>query len=159
MTPRAASCQEEDVWLSLQDTLSETRLLSHQLLRRSRLSMGQAFTMKWIRESDGIRLSALAEGLGISRPAASALVTSLESRGWARRDRSVPDRRGVVVRITPRGRELLTTFDRRVESIVRVTLRRIPSEERNSTVRTLRALRSGIHDWRERAQAPPRSRA
>jgi len=158
MAPVASPCPEEDVWWALQDILSETRLVSHQLLRRSRVSMGQAFTLKWIREADGLRLSALAEGLGISRPAASALVTALESRGWARRDHSVSDRRGVVVRITPRGRQLLETFDRKVESIVRVTLARIPEKERTPTVTTLRALRAGMHSWRELGPSGARGR-
>jgi DNA-binding MarR family transcriptional regulator len=153
------SCQEADVWLALQDTLSEVRLLIHELLRSSRLSMGQAFTMKWIREAEGLRLSVLAEGLGISRPAATELVTSLESRGWVRRDRSPADRRGVVVRLTPRGRGLLTTLDRKVEKIIRVTLTRIPERERAPTVTTLQALRGGIHEWREHAQGGPGAKA
>lgn len=159
MSRPASRVHEVDVWPALRDTIAETRLLSHQLLRRSRLSMGQALTMHWIRESEGLRLSALADGLGISRPAATSLVTSLESRGWARRDRSPTDRRGVVVRITPRGRELLSTFDRRVESIVRRSLSDTPRAARAPTVATLRVLRSGIHRWREEAQCGGRSRA
>jgi len=159
MSPSIPPSREADVWPALRDTLAETRLLSHHLLRSSHLSMGQALTMHWIRESDGLRLSAVAEGLGITRPAATALVTSLESRGWARRDRSPTDRRGVVVRITPRGRELLSTFDRQVESIVRTSLAETPRRDRVPTVATLRILRAGIHRWREEAHCAGRTRA
>ncbi len=152
--PRA---DEADVWPALRDALSETRLLSHQLLRSSRLSMGQALTLHWIEAKDGLRLSGLAEGLGITRPAATSLVTSLETRGWARRERSSTDRRGVLVRITPKGRALLATFDRQVERIVRRTLAGTPRSARVPTVATLRTLQSGIRAWRERAWAGAKS--
>jgi DNA-binding MarR family transcriptional regulator len=158
MPHRPSRPDDADVWPALRDALSEARLLSHHLLRSSHLSMGQALTMHWIGAKEGLRLSALADGLGITRPAATSLVTSLESRGWACRDRSPADRRGVVVRITPKGRELLATFDRQVEGIVRTTLRGTPRGARVPTVTTLRTLESGIRDWRERAQGTPRSR-
>ena len=120
--------------------------------------MGQALTMHWIGAHEELRLSALADGLGITRPAATSLVSALESRGWARRDRSPTDRRGVVVRITPKGRTLLASFDREVERVVRVTLRDTPRAARVPTVTTLRRLESGIRDWRERAQSGGRPR-
>jgi len=124
MHPTMARASDAEVWPVLRDTLAEMRLLGAHFLRRYHLSVGQAFTMHRILDSGGLRLSALADGLGISRPAASALVTSLEARGWARRDRSPVDGRGVVVRLTPRGLDLLATFDRKFESIVRSNVAR-----------------------------------
>ena len=153
MTPPSARGPDGDVWPLLRDTLAEMRLLSAQVLRRYHLSMGQALTMHKIHEAGGLRLSTLAAGLGISRPAASALVTSLETQGWARRDHSPSDRRGVVVRLTPRAVDLLATFDREFEKTVRSATEGLPSSLRVPTVQTLTAICSAMRDRRERAQA------
>ncbi len=157
MTPARVRPTDADVWPVLRDTLSEMRLLGAHFLREYRLTVGQAMTLHRIRDSRGLRLSALAEGLGISRPAASALVSSLESQGWAKRDRTPGDRRGVVVRLTPRADRLLHRFDREFESIVRSATGPLPRELREPTVRTLNALRNemerrrgGAHVAREK---------
>jgi DNA-binding MarR family transcriptional regulator len=152
MSPPAARVPDADVWLVLRDTLAEMRLLGAHFLRRYHLSMGQAFTMHRILDSGGLRLSALADGLGISRPAASALVTSLETQGWARRDRAPVDRRGVVVRLTPRALDLLGTFDREFESVVRSATEDLPRELRVPTVNTLTALCAEMRKRNERTQ-------
>jgi DNA-binding MarR family transcriptional regulator len=143
---------DADVWPVLRDTFAEIRLLGAQFLRRYHLSMGQALTMHRIRDSGGLRLSALADILGISRPAASALVTSLEVQGWARRDHSSTDRRGVVVRLAPRALELLASFDREFESVVRTATEDLPRELRVPTVETLAAVRAETRKRRERTQ-------
>jgi len=159
MSPPPSRVPDADVWPVLRDTLAEMRLLGAHFLRRYHLSMGQAFTMHRILDSGGLRLSALADGLAISRPAATALVTSLEAQGWARRDRSPIDRRGVVVRLTPRALDLLTTFDREFEAIVRSATEDLPRELRVPTVRTLEALCAGMRERVERApHRPPRAR-
>jgi DNA-binding MarR family transcriptional regulator len=150
MRPVPAPGKDADVWPVLRDTLAEIRLLGAQFLRRYHLSVGQALTMHRIRDSGGLRLSALADALGISRPAASAFVTSLEVQGWARRDHSSADRRGVVVRLAPRALELLATFDREFESVVRSATEDLPRELRVPTVQTLAAVRAGVRERRER---------
>jgi DNA-binding MarR family transcriptional regulator len=150
MHPTMARASDAEVWPVLRDTLAEMRLLGAHFLRRYHLSVGQAFTMHRILDSGGLRLSALADGLGISRPAASALVTSLEAQGWARRDRSPVDGRGVVVRLTPRGLDLLATFDRKFESIVRSATEGVPPELRIPTVNTLAAVCTEMRERNER---------
>ncbi len=148
--PHAA---DADVWPVLRETLAETRLLGAHVLRRHHLSVGQALTMHRIHDAGGLRLSVLADGLGISRPAASALVTSLETQGWARRHRSSEDRRAVVVRLTARALELLETFDREFESVVRVATDELPADLRIPTVKTLRAVADEMRQRRERSHA------
>lgn len=150
MGPPPTRGPDADVWPVLRDTLAEIRLLGALVLRRYHLSVGQALTMHRIHDSGGLRLSALAAGLGISRPAASALVTSLEAQGWARRDRSPADRRGVVVRLTPPALDLLAAFDREFESMVRSATEGLPRELRVPTVKTLTALHAGMRERRER---------
>jgi DNA-binding MarR family transcriptional regulator len=150
MVPHPAHGSEADVWPVLRDTIAEIRSIGALVLRRSHLSVGQALTMHRIHDAGGLRLSALADGLGISRPAASALVNSLEVRGWARRDHSPADRRGVVVRLTPQALGVLAAFDREFESIVRSATGDLPRELRVPTVQTLTALRAGMRERRER---------
>jgi len=150
MGPVPSRTPDDDVWPVLRDTLAEVRLLGGLILRRYHLSVGQALTMHRIHEAGGLRLSALADGLGISRPAASALVTSLEAQGWARRLRSSADRRGVIVRLTPQARTLLATFDREFERTVRSGTTPLPRELRVPTVKTLAAVCEHMRERRER---------
>ena len=140
------------MWPVLRDTFAEMRLLGTHVVRHCHLSAGQAFAMHRIHEAGGVRLGVLAEGLSISRPAASALVTSLEAQGWARRDRSPSDRRGVVVRLTPQALTLLATFDREFEKAVRSATESLPRELRVPTVKTLTAVCAELQQRRERAQ-------
>jgi DNA-binding MarR family transcriptional regulator len=152
MPPAPTRVPDGDVWPVLRDTLAEMRLLGSHILRRYHLSVGQALTMRRIHEAGGLRLSALASGLGISRPAATALVTSLETQGWARRDRSPADRRGVEVRLTPRALTLLATFDREFERTVQSATSGLPRELRVPTVQTLVAVCARMRERRERSQ-------
>lgn len=54
---------------------------------------------------DGLRLGALRDTARLSQPALSRLVDRLEGRGWLRRAADPGDGRGVLVAITPGGRE------------------------------------------------------
>ena len=148
--PSESHSPRPELWPALRDALAETRLLGAQLLRRHRLSVGRYFTLRWIASSDGRRLSALAEEFGISRPAATAIVASLETHGWVRRERTVADRRGVVVRTTPKAAALMRELDRDLERIVRRSTESVPTARRRATVETIDLARSGMHAWRER---------
>ncbi len=148
-----------DIWPALWETFVETKHLHAHLLRRDHVSLGQHLALRWIREANGLRVSALADALGISRPAATSLVTSLASRGWASRRHSTSDRRGIVVRITPRAERMLREFDREVAAVVRASSERLPVEQRARTAATLRALCVGIREHRERDGSHRRGRA
>jgi DNA-binding MarR family transcriptional regulator len=150
MSPSPSRSKDADVWPLLRDTFAEVKRFGTHVVRRYHLSLGQTLAMHRIEEAGGLRLSALADLLGISRPAVSALVGSLETQGWVRRDRSPGDRRGVVVRLTPRALRLLATFDRELENAVRSATRNLPRDVRASTVTTLGAVCSQMRERRER---------
>jgi DNA-binding MarR family transcriptional regulator len=149
MGSRAPRSAVADVWPLLREILAEVRLLGRHTLSRYHLSLGQWLTLHRIDESGGLRLSVLAEALGISRPAVSALVSSLETQGWVRRDHSPADRRGVVVRLTPRAVSLLATFDREFERTVRSATASLPRGLRVPTVTTLAAVAAHMRERRE----------
>ncbi len=139
-----------EFWPLLRDTMFETKCIGGQVLRREHLSIGQYLTLNWIRESGDLRLSHLADGLGISRPAATELVSLLESRGWVQRVRSTVDRRGVVVRLAPRAAPLFDQVDREIERTVRRAATVLSATERRSTARGLSAILAGMREQRER---------
>ena len=58
-------------------------------------------------DTDGTRLGALARRMGTSRQAASQLLQQIEAKGFVLRDADPDDKRGVIVRFTPRGRRAL----------------------------------------------------
>ena len=141
---------DTELWPLLRDALFETKFIGGQVLRREHLSIGQYLTLNWIRETGDLRLSQLAEGLGVSRPAATELVSLLESHGWVRRVRTTADRRGVVVHLTPRAIPLFEQVDREIERGVRRASGLLSRTERRTTVRGLGSLLAGMRAQRER---------
>jgi DNA-binding MarR family transcriptional regulator len=55
----------------------------------------------------GLRLSELNSAVQLSQPSLSRAVARLGDRGWLSRARAADDRRGLLVTITPAGRDLL----------------------------------------------------
>lgn len=68
-------------------------------------------------------VSALAEIEGVSRPAISRIVGSLEAQGLVDRTRDPDDGRGVVVRATAKGRKLVERGRRRRVELIDKELR------------------------------------
>jgi DNA-binding MarR family transcriptional regulator len=148
MPPSPPRVAATDVWPALQETIVEFRSLGSHVLRRQRLSVGQYLSLHRIQKSGGLRLSVLAEELGISRPATTALVESLEARGWVRRERSPSDRRGVVVRLTGRTLRMMAGLDQEIAAVVRRSMKGCPRDRRSGTVETLRELSEGMRTYR-----------
>lgn len=122
------------------DATFETKCIGSQILRHEHLSIGQYLTLNWIRESGDLRLSEVAKGLGISRPAATSLVSLLEARGWVARRRSSSDRRGVAVHLTARARPLFEKLDREMGRAVRDASAALSVSERESLIGCLETL-------------------
>jgi DNA-binding MarR family transcriptional regulator len=58
-------------------------------------------------DTEGTRIGAIARRMGTTRQAASQLLNEVTARGFVVREDDPEDRRGVVVRFTPRGRRML----------------------------------------------------
>ena len=67
-------------------------------------------------------------------------IDRLQSRGLVTRERNPLDRRGVRVRLTPAGRELVGRALADLLAFEREILRRVDTEARRGTARTLRSL-------------------
>lgn len=69
------------------------------------LTPAQMNAVRAIRESGQTTVKELAETLQVSAPSASVMVERLVELGVASREQSTQDRREVVIRLTPEGRE------------------------------------------------------
>jgi len=88
-----------------------------------------------------IRQSELVARLGLTKSTVSRLVEGLVDRGWAERDSVSDDGRGVMVRLTPAGREaadrLAAARARRMVAL----LDAVPAERRAEVIEVLALLK------------------
>ena len=81
-------------------------------MRRSRgpgISVPQFRVLTFLNRTEGASLSAVADRVGLSLPAMSRLVDGLVTRDLVGREESAEDRRRVVLRLTPLGKDLVRT--------------------------------------------------
>ena len=87
-----------------------------------------------------------AQAVGISRPTATGVVTTLEGRGFVRRRKDERDGRMVLVSLTPVGRRKIEgLFPRYNAEEVAVTEHLSPSDQ-DSLARLLRAMLRAVED-------------
>jgi DNA-binding MarR family transcriptional regulator len=86
-------------------------------------------------------LSAVADNLGLSLPAASRLVTGLVRKGFVARKSRPGDRRQMSLELTSRGRTVLTTVRRDTEERVASEIQHLSEEERTTVVNAMNTLR------------------
>lgn len=70
-------------------------------------------------DTEGTRIARLADRLGVTRQAASQMVTELERRGWVERSPDPADGRAVLVRHTAKGRTMLLDALEQMDDIER----------------------------------------
>jgi DNA-binding MarR family transcriptional regulator len=81
-------------------------------LTAARFDLLYALPHGFRRFEDGMRQSALRRQLGVSRPTVSRMLASLEQMGIVRRQRSLGDRRQVIVALTRHGCMLIRKAER-----------------------------------------------
>lgn len=64
-----------------------------------------------IEKGEGIRISEIAQALGIAAPTVTQFITGLEKSGWVERRMSERDRRSVMVFLTEEGRQKHLKFE------------------------------------------------
>ena len=88
-----------------------------------------------------IRDRMIEEAAGITR-----LLDRLEGSGYAVRQRSTPDRRQVLCRITPAGLALLATLDAPVDAVHELALGTLSEAEQVQLIAALGAIRAGYEE-------------
>jgi DNA-binding MarR family transcriptional regulator len=88
-------------------SMGELKCVGSERLVRLGISMAQLHVMHMLEGHGELAMSRLAEMLDVSFSAATGLVDRVEERGFVERIRVPEDRRVVLVRITPAGRQML----------------------------------------------------
>lgn len=104
-----------------QATTAGFRCIGSERLMRLGVSMTQLHVLSLLQGHGDLPMSRLAEMTDVSLSNTTGLVDRIEERGLVERVRVPEDRRVVLVRLTPAGRDLLES----IESLRTETLRRI----------------------------------
>ena len=103
------------------------------------LSVRQVKALHVLGDCRELTVGALGERLGIKLPAASIQADNLVNAGLLERHEDPDDRRRVLLRLTPKGEELMER-PREVASMMRSWLEELPADELQAFARALRHL-------------------
>jgi DNA-binding MarR family transcriptional regulator len=106
----------------LHAAMGELKCIGSERLVRLGISMSQLHVMHLLERHGEMPMSRLAEMLDVSLSAATGLVDRVEERAFVERIRVPSDRRIVLVRITPAGRQLLDDVEVLREGILKRVL-------------------------------------
>lgn len=114
-------------------------------LRKQRpdLSATRATVMLQLGRDGGASQARLASLLGMSQMAVSQLLDDLENRGWILREPVPVDRRAWAIRLTDKGRDVLTVVNTVSLAFADRSCAEIDAEHRTKFAETLAALESG----------------
>jgi DNA-binding MarR family transcriptional regulator len=133
---------------SLADELGAALVQLSTLMRRNilppQIGLTQASTMLILRDSGPQRVTSLAEAALVAQPTMSAVVIGMERLGWVRRDGHRTDRRGVVVRLTEAGENVVRELEAARSRALLADLEALPAKDRAALVAALPALRGII---------------
>jgi DNA-binding MarR family transcriptional regulator len=99
-------------------------------------------------------VSALADELGVHASTASRMCDRLEGSGLVEREASTTSRREVIVRLTPKGQQLLSRVTKARRRAIKDVVVKVPDASRTVLVRGLRAFSDAAgevpdHAWVE----------
>ena len=130
--PRWLDEEEQHAWRSILRANHLLRAVMNEALDPFDVSLGEYELLSMVSEAPGarMRMAAVADLIVQSRSRVSHTATRLEKRGWVQRMPSVRDGRGVVLALTPEGREMVEQLAPvHVESVRAALLDHISGEE------------------------------
>ncbi len=136
-------------------SMAELKCIGSERLVRQGISMTQLHVMHLLDHHGEMPMSRLAEMLDVSLSNGTGLIDRVEERGFVERIRVPSDRRMVMVRLTPAGRQMLDEIETVREQILRRVLDKLDTEaahrRRHRDGRPARRGRSHLH----RDRRPP----
>lgn len=94
-------------------------------------------------------VSSLAAHTRVTKGAMTRLLDGLEARGWVTRAKAEEDARRVVIALTASGRKEAKRLGMLTERSIATVFERIPSEERDKVVHSIRLLRLAAEETRQ----------
>jgi len=104
------------------------------------MTMAQVKALFTISQGEGVPVSRISEYLGVGQPTASHLVDRLVRQGFADRSENPADRRVTLVRLTPKGGDLVRRLYQGGEEPYRAWLEKLSDQERKQLLKGLQAL-------------------
>lgn len=101
------------------------------------VSLAQVHALRYIWLHETVRIGDLADGLGVSYPSATNMVSRLERLGLAERLPNPSDRREVGVRLTVSGDLLTNRMEQERQARIASILERLPPADREALVQGL----------------------
>jgi DNA-binding MarR family transcriptional regulator len=95
-------------------------------------------------------VSSLAAHTRVTKGAMTRLLDGLETRGWVTRAKAEEDARRVVIALTASGRKEAKRLGVLTAQSISTVFERIPSEERDTVIRSIRLLRLAAEETRQR---------
>lgn len=119
-------------------------LLSSAEALEQTFSFSQAMVLQTLLRAREMRMTELANFLGLSKANATGLVDRLVARGLVRRRRSEADRRVVHASLTPDGRRAAEGLVATSRAGLRQLMRRVPEQNLGPFIATLEQLALGL---------------
>ena len=108
-------------------------------LTQGRVSYSQFFLLAYLEEEECLSMSSIARMMGHSTAAATGMVDKLEEMGHLKRFTAASDRRKIMVRITPQGKELVA----RMRQNIARDLAALMAQEDPAPLKKVRRIISG----------------
>jgi DNA-binding MarR family transcriptional regulator len=122
------------------------RHMEAKVLAAERLSW-TAFVALWVLWVWGeLGANAFAEAIGISRPTATGVLRTLDARGWIARRPDPADGRGVLVSLTPAGRQTIEHLFPRFNAEETAIAGALGERDQDQLASMLRSLSRSVQD-------------
>ncbi|MBT8037371.1 MAG: MarR family transcriptional regulator [Verrucomicrobiae bacterium] len=109
-------------------------------LHRGSISFPQFFLLAYLASEDYLTMSDIAKKMGHSTAAATGLVDRIEKLNYVERVHAAEDRRKIMVRITPKGADLVARMRREIASSLSDVMSEMDEEESDTLDHANRAL-------------------
>ena len=121
----AVPAQIEEILAELRVAFGELRCVSSERLVKQGVSMTHLHVLSMLEHHGDLTMSHLADLLGVSLSNVTGLIDRMEERAFVERIRDREDRRVVLVRLTPGGREQLDAIQLVREELMQKILARL----------------------------------
>ena len=128
----------------LRASMAELKCIGSERLVRQGISMTQLHVLHLLDHHGEMPMSRLAEMLDVSLSNGSGLIDRIEERGFVERIRVASDRRMVMVRLTPAGRETLDEIEVVREQVLRRVLDRLDATQLAGVATAMADLREAV---------------